>query len=146
MTRTGNPIPAEVKIKPRVGGLSSHGAYTIPWIGGSNIKALAMKQPASLLTHQQEDFKNARSTESSLKEGLDEQMWLFPVDDINKAGSGKITLMSWMELICHEIKERGMDTIFLIPDTGSGENLKEESVGWHESEVRGGRKVKCGVA
>ena len=146
MTWTGNPIPAEVKIKPRVGGLSSHGAYTIPWIGGSNIKALAMKQPASLLSHQQEDFKNARSTESSLKEGLDEQMWLFPVDDINKAGSGKITLMSWMELICHEIKERGMDTVFLIPDTGSGENLKQESVGWHESEVRGGRKVKCGVA
>ena len=125
MASTDDPVLVEVKTKLRVGGLSAHGSYIIPWTGGSNIASLAIKQPASLLAHRPEDFKNARSTKSSLKEGLDEPMWLFPADDINKAGSGKITLMSWMELVCREIEEQGMDTVFLVPDTGSGENLNE---------------------
>jgi hypothetical protein len=112
-------------VKPRIGGLSIHGKDTLPWTGGSNIPTKHRTQPASLLALCPEDFKSAKSTEASLKNGVDEAMWLFPADDINKVGSNKISLMSWMELIRREMEERGMDTVFRIPKTGNGVNLDD---------------------
>jgi hypothetical protein len=112
-------------VSPRVGGTSIHGKDIIPWTGGSNIPSSSRNHPASLLALRPEDFKSAKSTEASLKQGADEAMWLFPADDINKVGSNKISLMSWMELIRREMEERGMDTVFRIPKTGTGDNLDD---------------------
>jgi hypothetical protein len=119
------PPPPPSIVSPRIGGTSIHGKDILPWTGGSNIPSRNRTQPASLLALRPEDFKSAKSTEASLKQGADEAMWLFPADDINKVGSNKISLMSWMELIRHEMEERGMDTVFRIPKTGTGDNFDD---------------------
>ena len=126
MTTEGTATTATTTpTSPRIGGISTYGKDEIPWTGGSNIPSMHRNQPSSLLALRPEDFKSAKSTETSLKQGVDEAMWLFPSDDINKVGSHKVSLMSWMELIRREMEERGMDTVFRIPKTGTGDNLDD---------------------
>ena len=124
-TETTETTEDPLIVSARNGGTSIHGKDTIPWTGGSNIPSSSRAHPASRLALRPEDFKSAKSTEASLKQGADEAMWLFPADDINKVGSNKISLMSWMELIRRDMVEPGMDTVFCIPKTGTGDNLDD---------------------
>ena len=110
-------------MKPRVGGTTQWGGEEIVWTGGSNIPSQVNKEPTAMNCYRPRDFKNAQAVEDKINKGLGEEQWLYTADEINKIGSEKLLLTTWIEAIKRSIEECGMDSVFRMPSTGKGEQL-----------------------
>lgn len=110
---------------PRVGGTKLYGSVAVPWTGGSNIPTKGVREPTSLQAHRPTEFRAAKQNEDTLKRGLDDEACLYPADAICKVGSGKSSLLTWLDNVRRELEERGMDTQFRVPASCTGRGLIE---------------------